>query len=196
MSAVPQMEGKGPHDNGRMIVGTYTEKLPHVSGTSEGILSVRVGAGSTVIRKVQNPSWIILSNSGGFLYSGIETDGFQGAVSGGVVAFARNPLTGDLVELNRVPSGGTWPCHLALDPTERFILTSNYGTGTLAVFSRRADGGLGEMTDVVRFDGTGPSATRQQSSHVHQAVFDPVTGKVLILDLGGDRGGGAMFNAN
>ena len=48
------------------------------------------------------------------------------------------------------------------------------------------DGRLGEMTDHVEHAGSGPDPVRQANSHVHMIASDPVTGDILVSDLGSD----------
>lgn len=95
-------------------------------------------------------------------------------------------LTPDGLTLqSRVPSGGVEPCHVVVDPTGNYLLTTNYHSSTLVV-RRIVDGDLGEITDVKAIPGSGPVADRQQSSHFHQAVFDPAGEVVVVCDLGAD----------
>ena len=63
---------------------------------------------------------------------------------------------------------------------------TSYGSGSVAVFSRRPDGSLATMTDRVQHEGHGAHPVRQTGPHPHQAVFDPVTGTLLVPDLGLD----------
>ncbi len=95
-------------------------------------------------------------------------------------------LTGDGLSLqSRTPSGGVEPCHLVVDPTGRYLLTTNYGSSSLVV-RPISDGHLGEITDVVEISGSGPVLERQQSSHFHQALFAPSGDVALVCDLGAD----------
>ncbi len=173
----------------RLLIGTYTEHLPHVRGTGEGVLGATVGTGSLagveVLAATRNPSWIALSPDGRELYAVVEAVDFEGG-QGGVVAFARHPETGALTRLGSQPSGGTEPAHLAVDPTGRFVIVANYGSGTVAVFPILSDGALGAATDVVQHYGSGPDAARQSSPHAHHVAFDPIGEQVIVTDLGAD----------
>jgi 6-phosphogluconolactonase len=62
----------------------------------------------------------------------------------------------------------------------------NYGSGSVAVYPVDSDGRLGELADHVQHTGSGPNAERQESAHSHMAGIDPVTGDVLVCDLGSD----------
>lgn len=173
-----------------LLIGTYTEKMAHVDGHAKGLLSAQFDGMSmsapVVEAEVVNPSWVTSSADGRFVYAVIETAMFQGERSGGVAAYARNPGNGHLELLNRTSSVGTEPAHLALDPRERFLLVANYGGGSISVFHREKNGSLGKMVDHVQHAGLSAHPVRQTCPHTHQILFDPVTGNLLVPDLGLD----------
>lgn len=173
-----------------LIIGTYTERLPHVDGQAEGILSCRYQAGTIgpprVLARTRNPSFLVLSPDGRRLYAVNETVEFEGQPGGGVTAFARDTRTGDLSLLDTRPSGGVEPAHLELDPSGRFLLVANYRSGSVAVFRLEADGGIGPMTDNVQHQGSSVHPVRQTGPHAHMIMFDPADGAVLVPDLGLD----------
>ncbi len=173
-----------------LIIGTYTESLAHVDGKAAGILGSAYAAGAveppSVLAPVRNPSWIALSPDGLCLYAVVETVEFEGSPGGGVAAFARDQATGALTPINAVPSGGVEPAHVAVHPDGAFVLVANYRTGSVSVFERRSDGGLGAMVEHVQHEGSSVHPVRQTGPHAHQIVVDPVTGRVLVPDLGLD----------
>ncbi len=173
-----------------LVIGAYTEKLAHVDGHAAGILSAKFDGISMsapmVEAVVTNPSWLTSTADGRFVYAVMETAMFEGEPGGGVAAYARNPHTGHLVLLNKAPSAGVEPAHLELDPRERFLLVANYGSGSISVFSRETDGGIGKMVEHVQHAGASVHPIRQTSPHAHQILFDPVTGNLLAPDLGLD----------
>jgi 6-phosphogluconolactonase (cycloisomerase 2 family) len=88
--------------------------------------------------------------------------------------------TGDLI--NSLPTGGASPCHLAL--TRGFLLTANYGGGSVTVFALRPDGGLDRRTDLGEHAGGSVVPGRQEGPHAHQVtVRDHM---VHVVDLGMD----------
>jgi 6-phosphogluconolactonase len=173
-----------------LIIGTYTERLPHVDGQAEGILSCRYEAGTIgsprVLARTRNPSFLVVSPDGRRLYTVNETVEFEGHPGGGVTAFARDPRSGGLSLLNTRPSGGVEPAHLELDPGGRFLLVANYRSGSVAVFGLEADGSIGPMTDHVQHEGSSVHPVRQTGPHAHMIMFDPGNGHVLVPDLGLD----------
>lgn len=178
-----------PHHQ-ELIVGTYTETLPHVEGKAEGILSCSFD-GTTVgpprvLARTRNPSFIVLSGDGRRLYAVNETVTFEDRRGGGVSAFSRDPASGELMLLNTKPSGGVEPAHIEIDPSGRFLLVTNYRSGSVAVFDLDDDGYLRAMTARVQHEGSSLHPVRQSGPHAHMAVFDPRTGDLLVPDLGID----------
>ena len=80
------------------------------------------------------------------LFAAHEIDRFEGQSSGAISAYAAD-ASGKLTLLNRRASGGTRPCHLALDQAGRHALVANCGAGGISVFPIAADGRLGAATD-------------------------------------------------
>ena len=178
----------------QLIIGTYTEQLPHVDGKADGILTASFDEASgsigpvTTAAVVRNPSYLALSATGESLYAVSESLDFEGQPGGGLAAYARDPAAGGLALLNTAASLGPAPCHVALDRTGRFVLTANYGTeaGSVTVYQVGPGGRLGDLTDHVQHSGSGPDPVRQANSHAHMIAIDPVTGAVLVTDLGSD----------
>ncbi|WP_051342581.1 lactonase family protein [Pseudonocardia spinosispora] len=176
-----------------LVIDTYTEKLPHVDGTADGLLGAeydtatgRFGA-VTPLATARNPSYAAFDHTGRRLYVVHETERFEGATGGGVTAYRHDPATGALDELNSRPSGGDAACHLALDPSGRFVVVANYGGGSITVFPVAPDGSLGESSDTVHHRGSSIHPDRQTGPHPHMIGFDPVTGDLLVPDLGTDE---------
>lgn len=137
----------------------------------------RVQLLSTVI----NPGYLALDPNRPVLYA-------VQPVANEVSAFAIDDRSGELTMLNRQPSGGSDPSHLAVDPTGRFLVAANYVAGTVEVLPVNADGSLGAPTDVVATTGElGPHRTEQPGPHPHQCTFDPSGRFVVVPDKGLDR---------
>ncbi|MGO4535008.1 lactonase family protein [Leifsonia sp. 2MCAF36] len=165
-----------------LLIGTYTETLPHVDGHAEGVLSARFDGtavmDAVVAARVTNPSWVSVAPGADAVYAVSETE-----PDGRIVAFAR-AADGTLTELGSVSSGGASPAHLVVHPTLPLLVAGTYGSGTFSVFSLERDGSIGERTAFVQHEGRGPDPDRQESPHVHQLSIDPVTGDVVVVDLG------------
>jgi 6-phosphogluconolactonase len=177
-----------------LIIGTYTEQLPHVHGKADGILAASFDPDSgrigpvTSLAAARNPSYLAVSASGENVYAVNETVTFEDQPGGSITAYARDRRTGQLTQLNARATVGKSPCHVALDRSGRFALTANYGVdaGSVTVYRIEPDGRLGDITDHVKLSGSGPDPVRQTGPHAHMIASDPVNGDILVSDLGSD----------
>jgi 6-phosphogluconolactonase len=167
-----------------MYVGSFTAKD---GGHGEGVsVFHRDPAGKSwtlvqVVKEFADPSFLIVDRAGTHLYSA-HGDGTQ------VTAFHIDRSTGRLSVLNRQATSGTNGVHLAIDATNRFLVLTNYGTGTLALFPINTDGSLGALADLATMNGEpGPHRTQQESSHPHHCPFDRTGRYVVVPDKGLDR---------
>ena len=173
-----------------LIIGTYTKDRAGTDECPSGILTASFDgtrlANLASVAELPNPSWVTATADGRGLYAVAETGDFADTAGGGVAAYARDPVSGAVTLLNAVSSGGAEPAHLGLDPSERFVIAANYGGGSVSVFARGDDGRLGAMTDRVQHHGSSIDPDRQTSPHPHQISFDPLSGDLLVPDLGLD----------
>jgi 6-phosphogluconolactonase len=156
----------------RLVLGGY--------GPGLGVVDLGPGGfGPPVeVAPASSPSFVIASRGGRFVYAVLEGD--DGRVGAWAVT-EHAPWTA----LGEQPTGGAAPCHLALSPDERWLVTANYGSGSVSVHRVRDDGSLGARTDLVQHAGTpGPQRDRQDGPHAHQVVF--VADGLLACDLGLD----------
>ena len=155
-----------------VYAGAYT------SGSSRGIYGYRFDPRSAKLKPigllapVSNPTFLVAHPDNRFLYAVSQEAG------GSVNAFLINPKTGKLSLVNKAPSKGDAPCHLALDRSGRWIAVANYGSGSVAVLPLRKDGGVGEALAFVEHHGV---------SRVHCVLFSPDNRFLLAADLGLNR---------
>jgi 6-phosphogluconolactonase len=107
------------------------------------------------------------------------------ADEGSVTAFAIDD-NGGLRKLNTQPTGGSTTAQLVVDPSGSFLLSVNYGSGSVAVHPLNGDGSIGERTDLVQHHGEGPEKARQAGPHAHVVRFDAAGRYALVADLGTD----------
>ncbi len=168
-----------------VYIGTYT------GGKSEGIYVARFdpATGSLgapeLAAKMRNPTFLALHPTGRFLYAVGEVGNFGGKDQGVVSAFSIDPKTGGLILLNEQPSGGSGPCHLALDRHGRFVLVANYGSGSVA--SLPLEGGKLDSPRAIQHQGSSVNRQRQAGPHAHFITMDPAERFVLACDLGLDQ---------
>jgi len=94
---------------------------------------------------------------------------------------------GELKEFTRIvcPDGGG--CHIAVHPSGKFLLTAQYGGGSVALFPLDKNGKLGEPTVTEHEGGSKIVERRQESPHPHWTGFSPDGKYALIPDLGLDQ---------
>jgi len=170
-----------------LYVGTYT------GPKSEGIYAFRYddATGKAVplglAAKSTNPSFLAIHPNGRFLYAVNETEQWQGKPGGFVTAFAIDPATGKLRELNQQSSMGGSPCHLSVDSTGHQVLVANYGGGSLASLPIQPDGGLGVHGFFSQHTGGSVNPARQKEPHAHSVTLSPDNRFAFVADLGTDR---------
>ena len=166
-------------------VGCYTSQERH--GRGAGIRVFHIDTASATWTHVQlftdlvNPSFLAFDRGKRFLYS-VHGD------TSDATAFAIDQSTGQLTLLNGQSTGGRNPTHLAVDPSSRFLIVANYGTGTLAALPINSDGSLAPLSDLATLPGDpGPHRQEQDRSHPHHVPFDPLGRFIVVPDLGLDK---------
>lgn len=181
---------------GHLYVGTFTS--PHQApgdarpSDAEGIyvFERQVDGGLNLVQTIptENPSFLAMAPDRKTLYSVAELgEDEERNPLGRVVAFRRDPVSGNLNHLNSQHTLGTWPCHLSVSVDGGHLLTANYGSGSYAVFPLHPDGSIGEISDFKASAGTGSDQGRQGGPHAHFIGEDENLGLVLGTDLGTDR---------
>ncbi|MFE9702789.1 lactonase family protein [Streptomyces sp. NPDC005930] len=167
-------EASGPRP---LLLGTYTSA--DGGGRGIGLAEYDPGTGRVtgrgVLAEVDDPSYLAVHPDGRTLYAVNERE--DGAVTAVRLA--------DRTVLGSRSTGGAAPCHLSVHPGGRWLLSANYGSGSVAVHPIDASGALGERTDLVTHTAP-PPGPGQQGPHAHQVVTSPDGGHVLAVDLGTD----------
>ena len=130
--------------------------------------------------KVGSPGFLTLHPNGKILYS-------VGRWEGGTGAIGYQVTGGELKEFTRMacPDGGG--CHIAVHPNGKFLLTAQYGGGSVALFPLDSSGKLGKPTVTEHKGGSKVIKGRQQSPHPHWTGFSPDGKYALVPDLGLDQ---------
>ncbi len=187
-----------------LYVGTYTGfRYVHHSRTygvgeshSQGIYVSRFHAATgelsdpELAAKMINPSFLTISPNHKFLYAISEDPYSLGPPfdhSSYVSAFAIDPATGHLHLLNTVPASGTSTCFISMDKTGKYVLMSNFGSGSTSVVRVRDDGSLGELTSFMQDVGSSVDPSIQTEPHTHSAVVSPDNRYAIVSDLGMDK---------
>lgn len=170
-----------------VYTGTYTR------GESKGIYAYRFDAAKGSLTSLglaaetANPSFLVVTNDGQFLYAVNESDARRDGKNDSVSAFKLDRSTGRLSLLNQVSSRGTLPCYVTFDRTGKYLLVANYGSGSLAVFPAFPDGRVGEASAFEQHHGSGVNPERQEGPHVHSVNPSPDNRFALAADLGLDQ---------
>ncbi|MET7362246.1 lactonase family protein [Streptomyces sp. NPDC005562] len=169
-----------PRSTGQLFLGTYTSQ--EGGGRGIGLATYDDATGHVTVTGtltgVPDPSYLAVHPSGRTLYAVDERE------KGGVTAVALSP-TGEPEVLGTRDTGGAGPCHLSVHPGGRWLLSANYGSGSVAVHPIAESGALGERTDLVTHSAP-PPGPGQDGPHAHQISTSPDGRHVLAVDLGND----------
>lgn len=175
-----------PQKETLLYVGTYTEN------DSEGIYCYRFEekTGELSLKFItpnsENPSFLAISPDQKRLYAVSEVKQSPGIDSGSVTAY-RITDSGELEKINQKTTKGYHPCHVEVSPDGKFVVASNYSSGSLSFYRVEEGGGLSESFQQIQHVGSGPDSTRQRQPHAHSALFD-LSGDLLVsADLGNDK---------
>jgi 6-phosphogluconolactonase len=177
-------------------VGTYTRGAPggwsDVAEASppEGVYVFAFDPETgdmTLIQTVpsENPSFVAIDHAQDNLYVVNEIADYEGEEAGSIEAYAIDAATGELTLLNR-QAIDIIPAHLAVDPTDSFVVIANYSGGSFQLLPIAEDGSLEEVSSTIEQTGSGPNTSRQESPHPHSVVFDPSGSYIATADLGID----------
>ncbi len=170
-----------------LYVGTYTR------GDSKGIYAFRMDKSTGALTSLglaaeaSNPSFLAVDPASRFLFAVGENNNFNGKPGGGVSAFAINREDGKLTLLNQASSGGSGPCHVAVDHQGKYALVANYNGGNVSVLPIDAEGKLGDSSAFVQHQGSSVNRERQAGPHAHGVYLDAGNSIAVVADLGLDR---------
>ncbi len=169
-----------------VYVGTYTG--PKSKGIYRYQLDLATGAMTPVGEPTEspNPSFLALAPNHRFLYAANEVGEFEGKKTGAVTAFAIDPATGALTQLNQQSSEGSGPCHLVVDEAGKNVLVANYGGGSIAALPIQEDGRLSPASSAIQHKGPGKTE-RQKGPHAHSINLDAKNRFAFAADLGLDQ---------
>ena len=132
------------------------------------------------VSDVRSPGFLALHPAGTVLYAVCRL-----AEGPGVAAFK---ISGDtLAAMGGKEIGDGGGTHIAVHPSGNFLMTAQYGGGSVAVFPLGADGSIQERSQLIEHEGgSGVVGRRQDSPHPHWVGFDPAGAYAFVPDLGLD----------
>lgn len=137
-------------------------------------------APAQVAAEIGSPGFLALHPDGQKLYAAASFAGGPGA------AAYRIGQAGTLELINQVPTGDGGAAHIAVHPSGKFLLTAQYGGGSVALFPLDAAGKLGPATVLKHEGGSKVVPKRQEAPHPHYVGFSPDGRFALVPDLGLD----------
>src|SRR6202166_1477722 len=170
------------------FIGTYTSKTE-----SKGIYSFHFDSGTgrltsmAVSATTQDPSFLTVAPNEKYLYAVNELGELDGKKSGAVTSYSLDPKSGQLSQLNQLPSGGADPCYVSFDGTGKYLLVANYSGGSVSTFPIAPDGRIGSASAFVQHSGSGPNKERQEGPHAHFIASSGDNRFVFVVDLGLDE---------
>jgi 6-phosphogluconolactonase len=169
------------------FVGTYG------MGLDGGIYFCRLDLKSGEIslinenRGIDNPSFFTIHSTNRFLFAVNEIDKSDGSSGGIVSSFAINRDNGNLKLINRQPTLGASPCYIISDPSDKFLLITNYSGGSIIVFPILEGANIGSNIRFIQNTGKSINPERQTSPHPHSIVLSPDSHFAFVPDLGLDQ---------
>jgi 6-phosphogluconolactonase len=155
----------------RLLIGGYSGDKGDGSG-----IAVLDDDQITAVIPADSPSFIARHPDLPVLYAVAETD--DGRVNAWSLADGMPDKP-----LGSGATGGSEPAHLAVDTSGHYLITANYGGGSISVHRLGPDGSIGERTDLVQLEAHGDNP-RQEQAHPH--MVRPMADFILVTDLGGD----------
>jgi len=130
--------------------------------------------------EVPAPGFLALHPDGQKLYAVADTPDGPGVMGYQIGA------GGSLTPINYSPTGNGGGAHIAVHPSGSFLLTAQYGGGSVALFPLDPEGRLGAATLSHHKGGSGVVKGRQDAPHPHYCGFSPDGSFALVPDLGMD----------
>jgi 6-phosphogluconolactonase (cycloisomerase 2 family) len=167
-----------------LLVGTYTAvggnglyayRFDEERGTVEYVSAVQV----------DNPSYLAVMEKGRkiFVYAVSENDDADDCLN----LFTFDRATETFTYIRSEKTEGRAPCYVVTSADEHLALTANYGGGSISVFPLAEDGTLCKLSQLIRFEGKGSVAGRQDAPHLHCVDFSPDGCYLFATDLGTDK---------
>lgn len=158
--------------------------------STEGIYVYQLNPKNGKLTKVSsvtgilNPSFLTLSSKGDFLYACTES---KTPNSGSVSSFSFNPENGTLKYLNHQKSGSENPVYVSISKDGKWLANANYTEGSVSIYPIGENGEIQTLTQNIRYTEGSVDSDRQDRSHVHAAVFSPISDQLFLPDLGADK---------
>jgi 6-phosphogluconolactonase len=124
-----------------------------------------------------NPSYFTFGENN-LVYFVNEVDSFNMAHGGGITTLRLDKESSKLTRESSINQGGGGPCHITLSADGKYLITANYGSGSVSVVRLNGHGIPERVTDVIFYG---------EMSHPHMTLYNERTRIYYVSDLGLDR---------
>jgi len=124
-----------------------------------------------------NPSFFTFGKHN-LVYFANEVDSFNLSPGGGITTYSFDEESKQFARESSVNQGAAGPCHITLSNEGRYLITANYGSGSVSVVRLNHDGIPERVTDVIFYG---------ERSHPHMTLYNPRKQIYYVSDLGLDR---------
>ncbi|MFA0131407.1 lactonase family protein [Vibrio splendidus] len=164
-----------------LTIGCYTDTPSKSQGVYQTQLDLETGKllPLELIAECHNPSFITATKSGIYTASEVEQKKLPKLI--------HIPNVDSQIASNTGLISGDHPCHVAIDPHNKFAITSQYSSGTFDIFSLSINGNIDKRLKTIKMVGSGPNRERQTSPHAHHCLFLQNSPQFVTVDLGTDR---------
>ncbi|MFA0054436.1 lactonase family protein [Vibrio echinoideorum] len=164
-----------------LTIGCYTDTPSKSQGVYQTQLDLETGKllPLELIAECNNPSFVTATKSGVYTASEVGQKKQPQLI--------HIPNVDSPISSNTGPISGDHPCHIAIDPHNKFAITSQYSSGTFDIFSLNINGSIDKRLKTLKMFGSGPNNERQTSPHAHQSLFLQNSPQFVTVDLGADR---------
>jgi len=116
--------------------------------------------------------------AGGLVYFVNEADTFDLKAGGGITTLRLDAKENKITKVSSINQGGGGPCHIVLSNDRKYLITANYGSGSVSVVKLDRRGIPETVTDLIYYG---------DRSHPHMTIYNPRLDLYYISDLGLDR---------
>ncbi len=175
---------QGSQTNDLLLIGSYAPS------DVEGVALYQLNQETAEVKRISglkgilNPSYLMPRAEKGVVYVVGEGDAVNNST---VHTVALDPKSGKMELLDSFDTKGASPCHVRISPEGKHIITANYTSGSLSVFSLDEKGHIANREQVLQFPGKGINKARQERAHLHFSFFSPDGKYMLADDLGTDK---------
>ena len=125
----------------------------------------------------ENPSFFTFGRDG-LAYFVNEVDTFNMKPGGGITTMRIDRKANTITQVSSLNQGAGGPCHITVSNDGKYLITANYGSGSVSVVRLSSEGIPQKTTDVIFYG---------EKSHPHMTIYNPRLHTYYVSDLGLDK---------